>query len=249
LNYIAGFHAAQEVLKQCKGSRLCGTLLVSGKNPKFDQIIKDAEKSSIEIRHVAIEELNKICGRKVHRGVILVLEDSNKNISCKSRDLKTFIKTINTKDSIILLLDNITDPGNFGAILRSADLFSVDAIVVPSKNSVKVTQTVRQTSSGASEYIPVITVSNLSNAAKLLKDNDYWIFGADMSGVAADKEDLKRKIGLVLGSEGKGIKQIIMKSCDSLISIPQAGHIDSFNVSVAAGILLYEIRRQQAFFN
>ena len=249
---IAGFHAVDETLKRLKGNRVGGTVLISGGNSKFDKkfnnIIKTAENIGLKVQNVTIEELNNICSRKVHRGILLVLEEQE-NISRKKHDIKTFVQNIKTSKSIILLLDNIMDPGNFGAILRSADLFSVDAVVVPSKNSVKLTQTVQQSSSGASAYIPVITVSNLNNAVQILKENDYWVYGAAMKGIQADKEDLNRRIGLVLGNEGKGLKQITMKSCDSLISIPTAGHVDSFNVSVAAGILLYEIRRQQAFFN
>ena len=150
---IAGFHAVDETLKRLKGNRVGGTVLISGGNSKFDKkfnnIITTAENIGLKVQNVTMEELNNICSRKVHRGILLVLEE-HENISRKKHDIKTFVQNIKTSKSIILLLDNIMDPGNLGAILRSADLFSVDAVVVPSKNSVKLTQTVQQSSSGAS---------------------------------------------------------------------------------------------------
>lgn len=246
MKQIAGFHAAEEALKRFKGGKVYGTLLISGNNPKFNSIIKLAKELSIKIKYTSIEELNKYSSRKVHRGVILSIDADVKKETNKIKDIKTVLGENKNNNSIILLLDNIMDPGNLGAILRSADLFSVDAVIIPSKNSVKITQAVRQASAGASAYVPVISVSNLNNTVRILKENGYWIYCADMNGINASDEKLSGKIGLILGSEGKGIKESLKKSSDSIISIPQSGHIDSFNVSVAAGILLYEIRRQQS---
>lgn len=147
----------------------------------------------------------------------------------------------------MLVLDGIMDPQNLGAILRSADQFATDMVVIPSRHSAQETQTVAKVSAGASAYVPLAVVPNIPSALELLKENGFWIFGADMEGQTTDTIDFGGKVCLVLGSEGTGLRRLVRERCDFLARIPAAGHVDSFNVSVAAGILLFEARRQQGF--
>ena len=163
------------------------------------------------------------------------------------KDLRHLLSSLKTSTALVLVLDSITDPQNLGAILRSADQFATDMVVIPSRHSAQETQTVAKVSAGASAYVPLAVVPNIPSALELLKENGFWIFGADIEGETTDKLDLSGKVCLVLGSEGTGMRRLVRERCDLLARIPSSGHVDSFNVSVAAGILLFETRRQQGF--
>ena len=147
---------------------------------------------------------------------------------------------------LVLLLDEITDPHNLGAIARSAVCLGADGIIIPRHNSVDVNHTVLKTSSGAVKHIPIAKETNLSNSIRYLKDNGYWIIGTD---IKADKNtfetDFKKPIGLIIGSEGKGIRKNIIGQCDIFVRIPMVGKLNSLNASVSAGVILYEIFRQK----
>ena len=141
------------------------------------------------------------------------------------------------------MLDGITDPHNLGAILRSADQFGVDLVIIPERRSVQANETVQKVSSGAAQYVKMSVVTNLSREIAYLKENGFWVYGADMSGNSSYEEKFSKRSVIVMGSEGDGISQLVRKNCDYITSIPMQGHIDSLNVSVATGILLYEYRR------
>ena len=144
--------------------------------------------------------------------------------------------------SSILILDEIQDPRNFGAIIRSAEVFKVDLIIIPERNSVRINETVVKTSTGAIEYVDIVKVTNLSDTINKLKKLDYWVYGA--AGEATmnyNEESYPDKVALVLGNEGSGIRKKVREHCDKLIKIPMYGKINSLNVSVATGILLSRI--------
>lgn len=144
--------------------------------------------------------------------------------------------------SLILILDEIQDPRNFGAIIRSAEVFKVDLIIIPERNSVRINETVVKTSTGAIEYVDIVKVTNLSDTINKLKKLDYWAYGA--AGEATmnyNEESYPDKVALVLGNEGSGIRKKVREHCDKLIKIPMYGKINSLNVSVATGILLSRI--------
>ena len=144
--------------------------------------------------------------------------------------------------SLILILDEIQDPRNFGAIIRSAEVFKVDLIIIPERNSVRINETVVKTSAGAIEYVDIVKVTNLSDTINKLKKLDYWVYGA--AGEATmnyNEESYPDKVALVLGNEGSGIRKKVREHCDKLIKIPMYGKINSLNVSVATGILLSRI--------
>jgi 23S rRNA (guanosine2251-2'-O)-methyltransferase len=165
----------------------------------------------------------------------------------KPEDVTLFLKNTEAEKSLVVLLDKITDPQNFGAILRSCDQFSVDCVIIPSRKSVTKNRTVLSASAGASTHVQVFTVSNLCSAMEMLKQKGFWIYGAHIEGKAIDTIGFNKKVAIVLGSEGEGLSTLVKKRCDELFRIPTKGHIDSLNVSVAAGIILYEIRRQVRF--
>ncbi len=143
--------------------------------------------------------------------------------------------------SFIVMLDHIEDPHNFGAIIRTCECAGVDYIIIPNKGNVSVNATVMKTSSGALVNMPICKVANLNNTIKKLKNYGYWIIGSDADGMDYTKLDYKGKVVLIIGSEGKGLKQIVRSSCDFIASIPIKGNVNSLNASVATGVLIYEI--------
>lgn len=153
-------------------------------------------------------------------------------------------KIAKDEKSIVLILDGVQDPRNFGAIIRSAEIFGVKGIIIPERNSVKINETVIKTSTGAIEHMDIVKVTNISDTIQKLKKLDFWIYGAEGSGSKYYYEEkYPNKTALVLGSEGEGIRKKVKENCDILIKIPMYGKINSLNVSVAGGILLSEIAK------
>ena len=209
---------------------------------RIDAILRLAGEKGVRSEETSRPEIERMAGPE-HRGLVLALEPGNES---GEREFKEFLAAADTgKNPLIIILDSITDPHNYGAILRSADQFSADAVVVRERRSARETAVVAQSSAGALAYLRIFTVSNLVRSAEDMKKAGFWIFGAAMEGVPAPKANFKGPAVLVLGSEGSGIGRLLKERCDTLVSIPTAGHVDSLNVSVAAGILMYEIRRQQ----
>ena len=161
--------------------------------------------------------------------------------------LRERLGRISSPTALILFLDEISDPHNLGAILRSADQFGAELVVLPTRRAARETQTVTKTSAGASLYVPVCSMPNLAAGLELAKEADFWVYGADLGGRRLDEVGIEGRVALVLGSEGGGLRRLVRERCDALVRIPSGGHVDSLNVSVAAGILMYEIRRQQRF--
>ncbi len=243
--FIFGIHAVEESLKRGNAK---GILYLSKKNLRTDRLKSLAESERIKVVYVQDKELNRICGSDRHRGAALKLDltFNQKNLSLCAQ-----LRRVDPEKALILLLDGITDPQNLGSILRSADQFQIDLVIIPSRRSAQErgrdTETVLRTSAGASAYVPIVTVTNLVSTVKLCKDEGFWVYGAHIDGNPLDSVNLKGKIALIMGSEGKGIRRLVAEHCDSLVKIPSSGHVDSFNVSVAAGILMFEVRRQQGF--
>ena len=241
---IYGYHAIEEGLKKAfAGSTLY--LMRSGGERLNKLEFKAQCTGKVAVKKVSREELDRMAPDIDHRGAILDLGGPRKGASrLKEVSVDEFLDSLNDdNDYLVLMLDGITDPHNLGAILRSADQFGVDLVVIPERRSVQANETVVKVSSGAAQYVPISVVTNLSRAIATLKDNGFWIYGADMAGESSYTIDFARRTAIVMGSEGDGISQLVRKNCDHIVSIPMRGHIDSLNVSVAAGILLYEFRR------
>lgn len=184
---------------------------------------------------------NKIMDNKVnglHQGIIIEVSD----IKTYNLDI---IKKFTNKNPIIVMLDHLEDPHNFGAIVRTSYALGIDAIIIPNDRSADITPTVVKTSAGAVYNIPIIKVPNLTNTIEKLKKEGYWIVGTDMQGDNYCELKYDMPSCLIIGNEGKGMSKIVKNNCDYLVSIPMEGQIDSLNASVSCGIILSEIKRQR----
>jgi 23S rRNA (guanosine2251-2'-O)-methyltransferase len=244
--YLTGFHAIEEHIKSGKAA---GPLLMAKAGPRARELAALALEHKIRVDRVGTHDLDRLAPD--HRGIALAAEETG-GPAGPERSLEEFIAALESsgeggpaKDSLVLILDEITDPHNYGAILRSCDQFGVDLVISRNRRNAKHAGVIAQTSAGAASWVPAAEVANLPRAAGLLKDAGFWIYGADMRGEALYKKDLRGRVAIVLGGEGEGISRLLQENCDAMIAIPSGGRIDSLNVSVAAGVLLYEVIRQR----
>lgn len=248
MKILTGWHAIEEALKS-RTIRADGAVLyVSRAGKRIETLVKTAEAAGVEVRRCSPDELAGKSGGKAERGVLLIYAPDNARRSGfrnLSPSLDEALASVSRENSLIIVLDGITDTRNFGAIIRSADLFEADFILTSERRAAQKTDAVSKTASGADNYLPVCRVTNLGRALERLKEEGYWIYGAEMGGTPLPEAELCGRVALVMGREGEGLHKLTEKKCDVLLSIPTAGHVDSFNVAVAAGILMYEIRRQQ----
>jgi len=204
---------------------------------KLQRAIDEAKKSGVAVRQMTSEQIDRLA-RGVHNGIVADVSQGS------YADFEDVISRQTTK--FVLILDSITDPQNFGAILRVADGFGVDLVVIPQHDSVGLTPAAVKASAGASQWVPVAQVTNLARTIERLKKDSYWVYAAGANGDPPGEIDFTGKVGLVLGSEGKGIRRNVLEHCDRVVTIPTTGHVESLNVATAAAVLCYEIRRQTA---
>jgi 23S rRNA (guanosine2251-2'-O)-methyltransferase len=214
--------------------------------PRLKEIVQIAEKEGVTLIYLNHFQFIKYFDRKhkdegISQGVLGFMRDY------KYKPLREMLDEIkHVINPLFVLLDEITDPHNFGAIIRSAACLGADGIIIPRHNSAEVNHTVFKTSSGAVKYIPIAQETNLTNSILYLKKNGFWIVGTDIKATKTLFEsDLKMPLGLVIGSEGTGLRKKTIENCDFLLRIPMAGKMNSLNASVSAGIFLYEIFRQK----
>lgn len=204
-------------------------------------IVREAKKHDTIITYVAKERLDQLSETKKHQGVIAFAA------AYEYAQVEDMLKAAEEKNEapFLILLDNMEDPHNLGAVIRTANLAGAHGVIIPKRRAVGLTAAVAKTSAGALNYTPVAKVTNLSQTIKELKEKGIWFVCADMDGTTMYELDLKGPIGLVIGSEGEGVSKLVKENCDFTASIPMAGQIDSLNASVAAGVLAYEIVRQR----
>jgi len=251
MTFLTGFHAIEE---RIKSGQSCGPLLVAKAGPRAKEIVTLAVNNKVRLERTGTFDLDGIAPD--NRGIALQVEDvagrtdiSLENFIAELRDTCDLSGRSDPKgrgNSLVLILDEITDPHNYGAILRSCDQFAVDLVISRNRRNAKQAPIISQTSSGAVSWVAQAETPNLARAMEDLKEAGFWIYGADMEGEPAYKLDLSGRIALVLGGEGGGISRLLREKCDGMVGIPSFGRIDSLNVSVAAGVLLYEVRRQRA---
>lgn len=204
-------------------------------------VVREAKKHDTIINFVSKERLDQISETGKHQGVIAYAAAYE---YAEVEDMLALAKE-KGEDPFILLLDNIEDPHNLGAIIRTANLAGAHGVIIPKRRAVGLTATVAKTSAGALNYTPVAKVTNLAKTMEELKEKGLWFVCADMGGESMYRLNLKGSIGLVIGNEGEGVSRLVKEKCDFIASIPMKGEIDSLNASVAAGVLAYEIVRQR----
>lgn len=205
-----------------------------------EKLLKVVNQKGLTPIYKSVSELNRMTNNGNHQGIVV------ETFPHEYTSLEEIIRSAKSKEQpLVLLLDEIEDPQNFGAILRSADAFGVDGVIIKNNNQVQLNWTVAKVSTGAIEYVKVAQVANLSNAIKTLKDNGFWIYAADGSGKENyQDQNYSGAVALIVGSEGRGISPLVMKNSDFIIKIPMSGHVNSLNVSVSTGILLSRIRNK-----
>lgn len=224
-------------------------LLYAKQGPRVKKIIAQAELLGIRIERRTMQELDALAAPlpeylRNHRGILLADERPQPKRPAVSAD--ALLAELCAKETaVVVVLDSITDPHNTGAIIRSADQFGIDAVVLPERRSAGDTETIGKISAGAAAWVPLLYTANLVRTVETLKQHGFWVFGADAQGDPLPQTTFPAKTVLIMGSEGSGISRLLKTACDSFTAIPTSGKLDSLNVSVAAGILMYEVRRQQ----
>src|SRR5213593_2533489 len=240
MNFIYGINAVSEALKsQGRAFQWVG-VAKERHDLRLQHVVKDCRKIGIAVRFLPRQVLDRMAGNGAHQGVVAVTSAKQYD------DLDDVVAVKRGQYSLIVVLDGVEDPHNLGAVLRTADAAGADGVVVPERRAVGVTGTVAKVSAGASEHLPIAKVTNIARTLEDLKTKNLWIVGLDERGTQTyDSVDYKMDCAIALGAEGKGLHDLVRKRCDFIVSIPMLGKVPSLNVSVAAGIVLYEVVRQR----
>lgn len=232
--YIYGKNVAREKLHN--NSKINKIYLSDKFNDR--EILDLIRKNNIKVSFVKNYELDKKV-EGLHQGIVMEIDD------VKTYSYDEIIPNVKKENPVIVMLDHLEDPHNFGAIIRTSEALGVDAIIIPTDRSVKVNSTVVKTSVGAIEYIPIIRVVNLNDTIRKLKDDGYWIIATDMDGEDYTKIDYNMPVCIVIGNEGKGISRMVSENSDIIASIPMKGKINSLNASVSCAIVLSHIMKDR----
>lgn len=237
--------------------------VIIGRNPLMEALKNDREIEKILIGKGAEGSVTKIVGMAKDKGIPLYQSDklTLDRIACgrphqgviayasaySYGDMEDIYNKAAAKneDPFVIILDNLEDPHNLGAIMRTAECAGAHGIIIPKRRSCGLTEVVAKTSAGAIEYMPVVKVANIGQTIDQLKEDGFWVAACDMGGNLYYKQDLTGKLAIVIGSEGFGISQLVRKKCDFVVSMPMVGEITSLNASNAAAVLMYEVRRQR----
>lgn len=234
---IFGKNAVFEALSSGKE---IDTLFIQ-KGAQLGGIVAEAKKRGIVVKDASGEKLSAICGTPKHGGVAAEL------CAAEYAELEDILAASEEKGTppFIIIADEIADPHNLGAIIRSAEAAGADGVVIPKRRSASLNSTVFKTSAGAAAWIKIARVANLVDAIKTLKKRNIWVYGMEADGTPYDKTDLTGGVAVVVGSEGFGLGRLVRESCDGILSLPMNGRVNSLNASVSAGIIMYEVVRQR----
>lgn len=238
--YIIGRNAVSEALKSgriIEAVFLQDTLNIGAIQGLMDKI----RESGITFKKVKKAKLDMMSKNGNHQGVIALVGAK------KSATVEEILEIAKKRGEppFVIVADEIEDPHNLGAIIRTAECVGAHGVIIPKRHSAGLTESVGKSAAGALEYVAVAKVANIAQTLGRLKENGLWIYGADMKGQTWCETDFKGATALVIGSEGKGIGRLVREKCDFIVSLPMSGRINSLNASVAAGILMYEVRRQR----
>ncbi len=237
---IYGFHAIESLIKKNPEDINKIWIDEKRKDKRVQSILKLIKENKIKHEQADRNTLNEKSKTEKNQGIVAEC------VSTENLEKVDLTELVKKEDVFILILDSIQDPHNFGAILRSANAAGIDAVIIPKNKAVGITPVVRKIASGGAENTPIIQVTNISQTIKTLKENGIWCIGA--AGEAKNdiyNTDFKGKTAIVMGSEGPGIKRLIKENCDFLTKIPMKGVVESLNVSVATGVILFEAVRQR----
>lgn len=204
-------------------------------------ILRESRKQSTLVKYVSKEKLDSLSEHGKHQGVVAI------TAACDYAEMEDLFSAAQAKDEdpFFILCDEIEDPHNLGAIIRTANLAGAHGVIIPKRRAVGLTGTVAKVSAGAVNYTPVVRVTNMARTIDELKERGMWFVCGDMDGELMYRQNLTGPIGLVIGNEGNGVSRLVREKCDYIASIPMKGDIDSLNASVAAGVLAFEIVRQR----
>jgi len=237
---IIGRNAVSEALKS---GREVDTLFVAkgDRSGSIGMLMGLARDKGAVVKEVDRRKLDAMCGGANHQGV------AARAAAHSYSSIDDILKKAEEKgeEAFVIICDEIEDPHNLGAIIRTADACGAHGVIIPKRRGVSLTYAVGKVSAGALEYVPVARVSNLPSAIDELKEKGFWVYAADMDGKPWNEQDYSGKVALVIGSEGKGISRLVKEKCDFTVSLPMRGKINSLNASVAAGILMYEVIRNR----
>lgn len=237
-NMICGRNPVIEALKS--GANL-DTVYIDGNGGSLSVIRRLAKENGVVVKDADDKKLSRLSGGASHQGVVA---EGACGEYVTVEDILAVSQKKGTKPFIIIC-DEIEDPHNLGAIIRTAETSGADGVIIPKRRSASLNATVFKTSAGAASYVPVARVSNLASCIDTLKENGVWIYGTDASGTDYSETDFTGGVAIVIGSEGFGMSKLIQKKCDFMIKLPMLGKINSLNASVAAGIFMYEVLRQR----
>jgi len=236
---IYGIHAVEAVVRN-QPENVLQVFVQQGRNDnRIATILNIAKNSGLSIQAISNDKLKEKCPKSRHQGVVAEVR--------RSKNSAVTVESLLEKEQLLLLvLDEVQDPHNIGACLRTADAVGADAVIVSKNRSPALTAVMRNVASGAAETVPYIMVSNLAQTLEKIKESNVWVIGT--SGEASQsiyETHANNRMALVMGSEGKGMRRLTTEACDELVSIPMQGTVESLNISVATAVCLYEIRRQQ----
>jgi 23S rRNA (guanosine2251-2'-O)-methyltransferase len=238
MSYLTGFHAVEEAL--AAGRPLDRIIVAKGRHgERMEAVVRAAKAHGVAVRFEERHQLDRLAGTREHQGIIAF------GAAKTTLELEDLLRE-KTGHGLIVLLDGVEDPHNLGAIVRTSLAAGASGVVIPERRAAGLSDTVERASAGALAHLPVARVKNLVRAMEEMKEAGYWLVGLDeRAGKNYTEVDLKGSIGLILGSEGEGLHELTRKRCDFLVSIPTTGPVRSLNVSVAAGVVLFEAVRQR----
>lgn len=217
-------------------------LIKGERDARLSALFSEAKEKGVTVEYVDRAVMDKLTGGGNHQGVAARVTDFS---YCSTEDIVARAKE-RGESLLVVLLDGITDPHNFGAIVRSAECFGAHGIVIPARRSVGVTDTVVKVASGATEHMLIAKVTNLNDVIREFKQRNIWVYACDFGGQTPCSTDLTGDVALIVGSEGTGVHRLTRELADGVITIPEYGKINSLNASVAAGVVLYEAARQRS---
>lgn len=245
--WITGYHAIQAVLDNSPERILASYAVINPRNATQTKLLSQLQSLGITVHQVEKRSLAKQCGSEQHQGIAVQAREKPEG---SEQDLQRLVQDLldeRQKQPLLLILDQVQDPHNFGACLRTADAAGVDAVIVAKDNASPMTPVVQKVASGAAETLAIFRVTNLARTMDSLKQQGVWLIGtSDKANHSLYQQDLSGALAIVMGAEGTGLRQLTEKKCDDLVSIPMAGSVvSSLNVSVATGVCLYEVVRQR----